>query len=80
MPPTIEALYRYAVKGLDRDTFETVTLVPHRGLPRDREWALHFEQPPVTNDPHVHRSFDARTGCDEFVPQWRQHGGPFSSC
>ena len=58
MPPTIEALYRYAVKGLDRDTFETVTLVPHRGLPKDREWALHFEQPPVTNDPDVHQGFD----------------------
>ena len=58
MPPAIEALSRYAVKGLDRDTFETVTLVPHRGLPKDREWALHFEQLPVTNDPDVHRSFD----------------------
>ena len=64
MPPTIEALYRYAVKGLDSDMFETVTLVPHRGLPKDREWALHFEQPPATTDPDVHQNFDPQ------APAW----------
>ena len=53
MSPTIEALYRYAIKGLDRDALETVALVPNRGLPNDREWALHFEEPPDANDPDV---------------------------
>ena len=53
MAPIVEALYRYAVKGLDRDALETVALVPNRGLPKDREWALHFEEPPIANDPDV---------------------------
>ena len=35
-------LWRYAVKGLDRDVFSCVELLPDAGFPKDRTWALHF--------------------------------------
>ncbi len=43
-------LWRYAVKGLDRDEIDCATLTPGLGLPHDREWALHLVELPVSND------------------------------
>jgi len=35
-------LWRYAVKGLDRDELSSVELLTNAGFPKDRTWALHF--------------------------------------
>ena len=42
---TIAQLWRYAVKGLDRDEFESVHLVTGSGLANDRRWAMHYRDP-----------------------------------
>lgn len=39
-------IWRYAVKGLDRDELPSVKLVPGDGIPGDRRWALHYEELP----------------------------------
>lgn len=36
------ALWRFAVKGLDRDVLDAVTLQPADGFPSDRRWALQY--------------------------------------
>ena len=36
-------LWRYAIKGLDRDELPSVSLVPGGGFPNDRRWAMHFD-------------------------------------
>ena len=43
MPAVVSDLWRYAFKGLDRDSLESVDLQPGAGFPADRRWALHFE-------------------------------------
>jgi hypothetical protein len=43
-------LWRFAVKGLDRDELRTVNLSPGLGFPNDRRWALQLEQLPPPSD------------------------------
>ncbi len=38
----VTALHRFAVKGLDRDSLQQVTLRRGGAFPYDRRWALHF--------------------------------------
>ena len=42
--PTVVHLWRYAVKGLGRDSPTSVLLRPNEGLPADRRWALLLEE------------------------------------
>ena len=39
------SLWRFAVKGLDRDVLDSVTLQAADGFPSDRRWALQCEFP-----------------------------------
>ena len=38
----VDSLWRYAVKGLDRDALDLVKLDPGSGFPSDRRWALQY--------------------------------------
>ena len=40
---SVAHLWRYAVKGLDRDELLNAPLTPGSGFPSDRQWALHYE-------------------------------------
>lgn len=39
---TVRHLWRYAVKGLDRDELVSVHLSPNAGFPNDRRWAIRY--------------------------------------
>ena len=43
-------LWRFAVKGLDRDELSRVELSPGRGFPNDRRWALQLDRLPPPQD------------------------------
>lgn len=42
MTAVVTDLWRYGVKGLDRDVLDSVDLVPGAGFPKDRAWALQY--------------------------------------
>jgi hypothetical protein len=60
-------LWRFAVKGLDRDEFQRVELFPGRGFPNDRRWALQLEQLPRPSD---HPELPIPTHFDPLAPTW----------
>ena len=46
----VASLWRYAVKGLDRDKLTTVMLRPDFGFPNDRRFGLAYEDATDTFD------------------------------
>ena len=48
---TVQSLWRYAVKGLDRDELTDVTLRPGLGFPNDRRWAMQYIEQTEPFDP-----------------------------
>ncbi len=46
----VKHLWRFAVKGLDRDELRRVELSPGLGFPNDRRWALQLEKLPAPSD------------------------------
>lgn len=40
MASTVQALFRYPIKGLTPERLNTVDLIPHRGFPHDRRFAI----------------------------------------
>ena len=63
MSGKVTHLWRYAVKGLGPDEFQTVQLKRHGGMPSDRVWALHFDSLPDPKEP------DPEAPIDRFDPQ-----------
>jgi uncharacterized protein YcbX len=63
----VSNLWRFAVKGLDRDELHRVELLPGLGFPNDRRWALQLEQlPPASDDPDM----PSPTHFDPLSPTW----------
>jgi hypothetical protein len=63
----VASLWRFAVKGLDRDDLRRVELLPGKGFPNDRRWALQLEHlPPATGDPEM----PLPTHFDPLHPKW----------
>ena len=52
-PPTLDALYRYPIKGMSPEALDRVTLLPGQTVPLDRAWAI--ENGPGRFDPAAPR-------------------------
>ena len=70
-PPSVVHLWRYAVKGLERDAPSSVTLELGAGFPADRRWALIFEEGWVLKGGERAQSFDPAGGRSETRPPSR---------
>jgi hypothetical protein len=60
-------LWRFAVKGLDRDQLHHVKLSPGIGFPNDRRWALQLVHPPPQSEDS---EFPAPAAFDPLAPSW----------
>lgn len=60
-------LWRFAVKGLDRDEFPQVQLCAGLGFPNDRRWALQLQPLPQPSD---NPELPAPTPFDPIAPAW----------
>ena len=64
----VKHLWRFAVKGLDRDELHHVDLSPGSGFPNDRRWALQLQHLPPT--PSEDESAPPLPAFDPRAPTW----------
>ncbi|GIT89987.1 GTP-binding protein [Jannaschia pagri] len=57
MTPRLTGIMRYPIKGIGRETLESVTLTPEAPMPGDRAWALLHENGADTDDWQPRRNF-----------------------
>ena len=62
--PTIAHIWRFAVKGLDRDELIESDLIAGSGLINDRRWAMHLRDPDAPALSLLETSFDPQS------PKW----------